>query len=163
RTLGAAQWSASLSIIPGCLKSHPFSAREIEADAVVFINKETSLSARIDLQRERRIHLFACVLLDWPKRNDRAGADVQWHRCQIDCALDLATAFDLFFSPKVVPDAARQVDLPRGCTFFGHRRDQNSATPKVLICSSDGSCIVRIMQPERAHDGQSGLATFADR
>src|SRR5262249_38446537 len=70
--------------------------------------------------------------------------------------------FDLLFSPEVIPVAARYVELPRGCALLSHRRDQNISTPEILISSSYGDRIVRIVQPERPHDGHPGLATFAD-
>src|SRR5207249_2603974 len=147
-------------IVPRHLNSHPFSAVVIERAAVVFVQKEVSICAGINLQRQWTINLFTCVLLHRPKWNDGAGSRIQRHSRQINRSRNLATAFDFLFRPEVVPHATRQIELSRRGAFFSDWRHKHVAAPKVFVSTRHCDRIVGIMQPESAQDRQSRLTTL---
>ena len=54
--------------------------------------------------------------------------------------------------PEVVPNDCRQVDLPAGSAYGGHRADEQSWTEHELICHVPDFAVSTPIHDERPHD-----------
>ena len=57
--------------------------------------------------------------------------------------------------PEVVPGARGEIDRPRRGALARHRSDQEIVTPEVLVVELPRPRIVRVVQDERPHQGQT--------
>ena len=85
----------------------PRACEVLLADAVVFVQRELAVGAGVDLERRRLGHRLRGVLPHRIERNDRAGADVDRHRGEIDLTRHGLAARRLLVRPPVVPVALR--------------------------------------------------------
>src|ERR1043166_4348072 len=131
--------------------------------AVVLIEEERPISPRINRDSQRLVDPLAGVLLHWPERQDRSGANVKRHGFEIDFAANLPASLVALARPEIVPGAAAwQIYLTRRGSLLDYRRDQYVRPPQVFIAARHCRGIVRIMQPQSAHHRHSRHCAFPD-
>src|SRR6266852_8186543 len=100
--------------MPSQFNSHPLSFAVVEGSAVIFVEQERAVGARINRNGKRLIYSFRCVLLDRTKRQNRSGAHIERHDLQRNFTRNFAAAFAKLACPEIVPAAPRKINLARG-------------------------------------------------
>ena len=121
------------------------------------------VGAGMHQERQRRVDLLRRVLLDRPHGDDRARAHVERSRLEVHAPVDLAAALDALAGPEVVPRALRQVEVAEARVRLDDRSDQHVPTPEVLVATRGGERVVRVVDPERAHDREARVVRLAHR
>src|SRR5437773_7540569 len=93
RDFGQAQRKLPAIVLPEHLQAHGLASLIVEAGAVVFIKREFTVRAGVDVDAKRIIRLLLRVPLDGPHRHESTGPQVQGQRFEIDRAINLTAPF----------------------------------------------------------------------
>src|SRR5579864_5168994 len=143
------------------MDSHPLTFAVVEGAAVVFVDEECCIGAGVDGDRESIVDVLTRVLFDRAKGQQRSGTHVQRYRRKINWAADLTPSLDEIASPEVVPITTRKINAARGRCHLNYGCNQNVPAPQILVWASDGSWIIRIVQPQGAHHRHARGRAFA--
>lgn len=126
--------------------------------AVIVVEREVAVGAGVDAQLRRLGHLLCGELTHRIERDDRPRPGEERQRGEIDGTDDVAAACVRFACPPVVPGAAGQTDFSRGRSLFDDRCHEEITAPEKDIFALYRLGLVEMMQPERAHHRQPGVA-----
>src|SRR5579863_5200451 len=140
---------------PSQFSSHPLPLPIVEGATVIFVEEKRIVCTGINRNRKWLICFFVHMLLHGTKRHNGSGSNIDRYGLKINGAHKLAPSFQWFPGPEVVPNAARQVHFARRSALLNHRRYQHVGSPQVLVWTRRCLGIVWVMEPQRAHHGQS--------
>src|SRR5215472_16760163 len=122
--------------------------------AVVLIELEVRAGFWIDEERQLVEWTLTRVLHHRPHGNDRSRAHEERQAIERRVQSDAGWPLVARARPEVVPDAARQIDGPRGGALARHRRHEKIVTPEKLMAELPYARIVRVVEDERPHQGK---------
>ena len=114
----------------------------LERPAIVFVQLERAIRPGVHHDRQRVLHGFVYVLPRGAQRQNRARANVQRQRFEVDSAVNFPSALEAFLRPEIEPQSPGQIQAPPRRAFVGDGRDQNVAAPEKLIAARNRQRIV---------------------